>query len=57
MNGIGTQVIETDRLILRRFKIDDYKKVYANWTSDPKTTRFLSWDIHENADITKTYAE
>ena len=57
MNRIGTQIIETDRLVLRRFKPDDYKKIYTNWTSDPKTTRFLSWDIHENEDVTKAYVE
>lgn len=57
MNGMGTQVIETDRLILRRFKDDDYKKVYTNWTSDSKTTRFLNWDTNENEDLTKVYIE
>lgn len=57
MNGIGTQVIETNRVILRRFQIDDYKKVYENWTSDFKTTQFLNWDTHENNDTTKFYIE
>lgn len=57
MNGIGTQTIETDRVILRRFQVDDYKKVYVNWTSDSKTTQFLSWDTHENDDTTKLYIE
>lgn len=57
MNGIGTQAIETNRLVLRRFKVDDYKKVYINWTSDSKTTQFLNWDTHENDDTTKFYIE
>lgn len=57
MIGIGTQVIETNRVILRRFQVDDYKKVYVNWTSDSKTTQFLNWDTHENDNTTKFYIE
>jgi [ribosomal protein S5]-alanine N-acetyltransferase len=57
MNGIGTQEIETNRLILRRFQLDDYTKVYKNWTSDNMTTRYLSWDTHENEEITKQYIQ
>jgi ribosomal-protein-alanine N-acetyltransferase len=57
MNGIGTQKIETNRLILRRFEIDDYTMVYKNWTSDSMTTRYLSWDTHENEEITKKYVQ
>lgn len=57
MNGIGTCTIETDRLILRRFKIEDYKKVYENWTSDKKTTRYLSWNTHDNEEVTKEYIQ
>ena len=34
-----------------------YKKVYVNWTSDSKTTQFLSWDVHENDEVTKFYIE
>ncbi|MFL0252583.1 GNAT family N-acetyltransferase [Clostridium neuense] len=55
MNGIGTQKIETDRLILRRFGIEDSAKVYKNWTSDSLTTRYLSWDTHENEAVTREY--
>jgi ribosomal-protein-alanine N-acetyltransferase len=31
----GTQRIETQRLILRRFESTDVKSVYENWMSDP----------------------
>lgn len=37
--------------------MDDYKKVYANWTCDSKTTRYLSWETNENEDLTKVYIE
>lgn len=53
MNKIGTKTIETDRLILRRFQIEDAKDMYENWASDPEVTRFLTWPVHSNVEITK----
>lgn len=50
---LGTKVLETDRLILRKFKIDDAKNMYKNWATDFKTTLYLTWDVHENLELTK----
>lgn len=46
MNHIGTQPIETERLILRRFRADDAEAQFANWASDPEVTRYLRWEAH-----------
>ena len=53
MNKAGTQRIETDRLILRRFRSEDAEDMYANWASDPEVTRFLTWPTHSSVDVTK----
>jgi RimJ/RimL family protein N-acetyltransferase len=53
MNKTGTQTIETTRLILRRFKIEDAEDMYENWASDPEVTRFLTWPAHSDVEITK----
>ena len=53
MNKAGTQRIETDRLILRRFRLDDAEDMYANWASDPEVTRFLTWPTHSDVDVSK----
>lgn len=53
MNLIGTKKIETERLILRRFVIEDAEDMYENWASDPEVTRFLTWPVHPNADATR----
>ena len=37
MNHIGTQTIETERLILRRFEYTDIDSMLRNWISDEKT--------------------
>ena len=34
MKHCGTQRLETDRLILRRFVIEDAEAMYQNWASD-----------------------
>ena len=53
MNGTGTQIIETRRLILRPFRIEDAEDMFDNWASDPEVTRFLTWPPHANADVTR----
>lgn len=52
MNKTGTPKIETQRLILRRFKIEDAEDMYNNWTSDPEVTRFLTWPLHSDVEVT-----
>lgn len=53
MNTIGTKTIETERLILRRYRIEDADDMYNNWASDPEVTKFLSWPTHVSAEFTK----
>lgn len=42
----GTTTIETKRLILRPFTMDDAEPMFRNWASDDEVTRFLSWTAH-----------
>ena len=49
----GTQTIETKRLILRRFYMDDAQAMYDRWASDPEVTRFLTWPPHADVSVTK----
>ena len=53
MNHKGTQTIETERLILRRFTLDDAPQMYANWASDPEVTRYLTWPAHASVEVTR----
>lgn len=57
MKLIGTKRIETERLILRKFVIDDVEDMYANWASDPEVSRFLTWPTHTSTDVTKALLE
>ena len=54
MNTIGTKTIETERLILRRYTVEDAEDMYNNWASDPEVTKFLSWPTHTSVDFTRS---
>ena len=54
MNHKGTITLETNRLILRRFRLDDAQAMYDNWASDPEVTKFLTWPIHGNVEISRS---
>ncbi len=52
MKHVGTQVIQTMRLILRKLELADAEMMFNNWTSDNEVTRFLRWDPHKTIDDT-----
>ena len=50
MKHIGTQRIETESIVLRRFREDDAEAMYKNWASDPEVVKFLTWPVHDSAE-------
>ena len=52
MQHIGTQTIETERLILRPFRMDDAPAMFRNWASDPAVTEYVTWPTHKNVEET-----
>lgn len=57
MQHRGTQKIETERLILRPFRVSDAEQMFYNWASDSEVTKYLTWSPHENAAFTKKLLE
>ena len=53
MKHLGTTVLETGRLILRPFTIEDAQPMYDNWASDPEVTKYLTWPPHASVGVTK----
>lgn len=53
----GTQTIETERLILRKFRLDDAQAMFDNWANDPRVTRFLTWEPHGTPENTRQVLE
>lgn len=57
MEHQGTKYLQTERLILRPFQIDDAKSVYENWASDSEVTKYLTWLPHVSVDVSRKYIE
>ena len=53
MKHCGTQRIETERLILRRFVLEDAGAMFRNWASDSEVTKFLTWPTHRSAEVSE----
>ena len=53
MTHQGTTRMETARLLLRPFVLEDAEAMYANWCSDPEVTRYLMWPTHTDVSVTK----
>ena len=53
MKHIGTQYIETNRLILRRFETADAQAMFDNWASDGEVTKYLTWPTHTDVSVTE----
>ena len=50
----NTKTLETERLILRKFTIDDAEGMFKNWATDPLTNKYLSWELHKSIDESKS---
>ena len=53
LNHKGTITLETDRLILRRFTLEDAEAMFNNWANDSEVTKYLTWWPHGNIDATR----
>lgn len=49
----GTATLDTERLILREFKIEDAEDMYDHWASDEKVTHYLTWPPHKSVEDTR----
>lgn len=57
MIDIGTKILDTDRLSLRKFDKEDVSDIFNNWASDIEVVKYLSWDVHKNIEVTKKYVD
>ena len=45
--------IETSRLLLREFVIEDAPFIFNNWAKDPEVSKYLTWLPHKSVEETK----
>ena len=51
MKHLGTKQLETKRLLLRPFMMDDAAAMHQNWAGDPEVTKYLTWPAHESVSV------
>lgn len=54
MKHLGTKQLDTTRLMLRRFALEDARAMYENWASDPEVTQYLTWPAHSSLAVSET---
>ena len=52
MKYLGTRTLETERLILRKVKVDDAYIAFKNWCNSEKVDRYVLWSKHPNVETT-----
>lgn len=57
MKDLGTVELETGRLVLRPFVVEDAPAMYKNWASDPEVTKYLTWPPHDSVEGTRALLE
>lgn len=53
----GSVEIKTDRLLLRKFNVNDAEAIFSAWTSDERVAKYTSWNAHKSIEDTKAYVE
>ncbi|WP_294372517.1 GNAT family N-acetyltransferase [uncultured Clostridium sp.] len=57
MRNLGTITIETERLVIRKFRKGDETDMYNNWASDKKVTKYLKWPPHKSKGMSECYVK
>ena len=53
MKAIGTQILQTERLILRRFVESDAEAMFQNWASSAENLTHVTWDPNPDVEVTR----
>ena len=53
MKAIGTQILQTNRLILRRFVESDAEAMFQNWASSAENLTYVTWEPHPDVEVTR----
>ena len=53
MKFLGTKILETERLILRKVKDDDYITAFYEWSNDPSQVLYTIHGVHNSIEDTK----
>ena len=49
--------LETERLVLRKPRLDDARDIFEGWAKDREVTRYLTWRPHQRIEETRTFVQ
>jgi RimJ/RimL family protein N-acetyltransferase len=49
--------IETERLLLRKPRLEDARAIFDGWAQDQEVTRYLTWHPHERIEQTQEFVQ
>lgn len=49
--------IETERLVLRKPRLDDARAIFEGWAQDREVTRYLTWRPHQRIEETEMFVQ
>jgi [ribosomal protein S5]-alanine N-acetyltransferase len=49
--------IETERLLLRKPRIEDARTIFEGWAQDQEVTRYLTWRPHERSEQAQEFVQ
>lgn len=52
MKFLGSKTLETDRLILRKIKIEDASIAFNNWCNSDEVDKYVLWKKHQSIETT-----
>ena len=53
MLHLGTAMLETPRLALRPFAVEDAEAMFRNWANDDEVTKYLTWPTHTSVGVSE----
>lgn len=55
LHHTGTVTLSTERLTLRRFRINDAEEMYRNWAADKEVAKYTLWNVNLSSSETREY--
>lgn len=49
---MNDKILESERLLLRGFELEDANDMFKNWATNENVTRYVTWQPHKNIDET-----
>ena len=49
--------LKTQRLLLRRIRQEDARRIFDCWASDPEVTPYVTWDPHDSPAVTRSVVD